>query len=110
MSSSFSFASVWELVCRIPCGQVATYGQIARLLGHPRAARLVGYALSGAPKHVPCHRVVSRTGGLSEAFSPLGRESHRLLLLREGVPFTEQGLVDIAQCHWSPSVQEPAQL
>ena len=39
---------------------MATYGQIARMIGRPRAARVVGYALSAAPADVPCHRVVGK--------------------------------------------------
>ena len=69
------FEEVYAAVRQIPRGRVATYGQIARMIGRPRAARVVGYALSAAPADVPCHRVVSRQGGLSEAFSPSGRET-----------------------------------
>lgn len=94
------FEEVYAAVRRIPRGRVATYGQIARMIGRPRAARVVGYALSAAPADVPCHRVVSRQGGLSEAFSPSGRETHRLLLEMEGVAFREDGTVDLETCLW----------
>ena len=96
------FEEVYAAVRRIPRGRVATYGQIARMIGRPRAARVVGYALSAAPADVPCHRVVSRQGGLSEAFSPCGRETHRLLLEMEGVTFRPDGTVDLEQCLWTP--------
>lgn len=96
------FFQVYDLVRQIPRGRVCTYGQLARLLGNPRLARAVGYALSGCQlPEVPCHRVVNRYGGLSDAFTPLGRDSHRLLLEMEGVPFTEAGLVDLSRCLWS---------
>lgn len=94
------FERVYDAVRRIPRGRVATYGQIARMIGSPRAARAVGYALSAAPADVPCHRVVSRQGGLSEAFSPCGRETHRLLLEMEGVAFRPDGTVDLETCLW----------
>ena len=94
------FEEVYAAVRRIPRGRVATYGQIARMIGSPRAARIVGYALSAAPADVPCHRVVNRQGGLSAAFSPSGRETHRLLLEMEGVAFREDGTVDLETCLW----------
>ncbi len=96
------FFQVYDLVRQIPLGQVSTYGQLARMLGNPRLARAVGYALNGCQlPDVPCHRVVNRFGGLSDAFTPLGRDSHRLLLEMEGVPFTKAGLVDLSQCQWN---------
>ena len=73
------FDQIYAVVRRIPFGRVASYGQIARMLGNPRLSRIVGCALNAAPEDLPCHRVVNRFGGLSEAFSPDGRESHRLL-------------------------------
>ena len=94
------FERVYDAVRRIPRGRVATYGQIARMIGSPRAARAVGYALSAAPADVPCHRVVSRQGGLSAAFSPCGRGTHRLLLEMEGVGFREDGTVDLEGYLW----------
>ena len=84
---------LYALVRQIPPGQVATYGQLALLLGNPRMSRAVGTALSAC-------RVVSRLGGLSNAFAPFGRESHRLLLELEAVPFTPEGYVDLSRCLW----------
>ena len=81
------FDRVYDIVRRIPFGKVTTYGDIARALGNPRLSRMVGYALHDAPKGVPCHRVVNRFGGLSDAFLPLGKETHRDLLYVESVPF-----------------------
>ena len=95
-----TFERVYAAVRRIPRGRVATYGQIARMIGRPHAARAVGYALGAAPSDVPCHRVVNRQGGLSAAFSPCGRETHRLLLEMEGVAFREDGTVDLETCLW----------
>lgn len=56
--------AVWQGACAIPAGRLATYGTLARLIGHPRAMRAVGSALGRncfAPL-VPCHRVVPQTG------------------------------------------------
>ena len=94
------FDQIYAVVRRIPFGRVASYGQIARMLGNPRLSRIVGCALNAAPEDLPCHRVVNRFGGLSEAFSPDGRESPRLLLEMEGVAFDAEGRVDMARFQW----------
>lgn len=95
-----TFEKIYDIVRKIPCGKVATYGQIARLMGNPRLSRVVGYAMHSSPAGLPCHRVVNRFGGLSDAFSPLGKETHRMLLELEGVEFTENGFVDIDRYLW----------
>lgn len=98
-----TFERIYTVVRAIPAGRAATYGQVARLAGNPRWARVVGYALHCAPPDVPCHRVVNRFGGLSPAFEPSGKETHRLLLLAEGAPFLADGCVDLSRCQWEPS-------
>ena len=94
------YDSVYAVVRQIPFGRVSTYGRIARMLGNPRLARQVGYALHCAPEDVPCHRVVNRYGGLSEAFCPDGARSHRLLLELEGVRFRPDGTVELEGQLW----------
>lgn len=96
------FAKVYEAVRRIPCGKVATYGQIARIVGNPRAARQVGWALHVNPEPyvTPCHRVVNRKGKLSGAFAFGGADAQRYLLMNEGVEFTDDETVDIAKYLW----------
>ena len=94
------FSRVWTLTRQIPPGRVATYGQLARWTGNPRLSRAVGYAMHSAPADVPCHRVVNRLGGLSDAFSPSGRETHRMLLEMEGVGFRPDGTVDLEHYLW----------
>ncbi len=96
-----TFSLIYEQVARIPCGKVASYGQIARLVGNPRLSRVVGYALKAAPEGLPCHRVVTKEGGLSDAFSPLGKETHRMLLEMEGVTFTPDGRVEMEKYFWA---------
>lgn len=68
-SSSF-FKRVYTLVQRIPRGRVATYGQIARALGAPRAARTVGWAMHHCPDDVPWHRVVNARGDAKRVCVP----------------------------------------
>ena len=101
MQEKTLFADIYALVRRIPEGKAATYGLIAALTGNPRRSRVVGFALHVCPyPDVPCHRVVSRFGGLSDAFTPDGKETHRALLEAEGIPFTLDGRVDLALCLW----------
>ena len=98
MEQQFS-QKVYGVVKQIPVGKVATYGQIAFLVGTPRRARQVGYVLSRTPSFLdlPCHRVVNRLGGLVP-----GWQEQRLLLEREGVRFRDNGTVDFRQCIWNP--------
>lgn len=79
---------VWETLIRIPLGRAATYAQVARSLGAPKAARAVGAAVGRNPVSfvVPCHRVIGSTGaltgyhwGLTRKRALLGWEAGRLL-------------------------------
>lgn len=99
-----SFELIYRQVCRIPAGKVATYGQIARLAGDPRWARVVGYALhkNPCPGQIPCHRVVNRQGRTAPAFAFGGADIQRAMLENEGVLFTDEGLVDMEACLWQP--------
>lgn len=98
---------VWDTVARIPAGQVATYGQIARESGLGRRARMVGRALRSLPtgSGIPWHRVVNARGQISlpEA-SDSGREQRRRLE-SEGVVF-RAGRIDLAMFGWQPSLDE----
>jgi methylated-DNA-protein-cysteine methyltransferase-like protein len=95
------FEQIYDIVRRIPYARVTTYGQLARLLGTHVNARVVGFAMSGCTDgSVPCHRVVNRFGGLADAFLPLGKESHRMLLEMEGVEFKPDGNVDLERYMW----------
>lgn len=97
---------VFEQVRRIPEGKVSTYGQIARLIGSPRSARYVGWALRGntQPVKVPCHRVVFKDGKLAEGYAFGGDGVQRELLRKEGVRFLDDDHVDVDACLWNPEV------
>ncbi|HSD50500.1 MAG TPA: methylated-DNA--[protein]-cysteine S-methyltransferase [Candidatus Methylomirabilis sp.] len=98
------FARVYVLVARIPRGRVATYGQIARILGAPRSARIVGWAMHGSPEGagIPCHRVVQQGGTCSPNFRVGEPGAQRHLLEKEGVRFLPDGRVDLEAHRWSP--------
>lgn len=87
-----TFERVYAAVRLIPRGSVATYGQIARAIGNPRLARVVGYALHVNPEPgvIPCHRVVRRDGAVSPAFAFGGSNRQVELLKNEGVGFTDE--------------------
>ena len=81
--SGGTFAAFLDIMRRIPAGKVATYGQIARLAGMPRSARLVGYAAASCrDPSVPCHRVVDRFGGTKAAFDVHAPGTQRALPAR----------------------------
>ncbi len=98
------FEQVYRIVKRIPRGRVATYGQIAALLGHPRAARTVGWALNGMSarqaEEVPWQRVINAQGRISISRADLSAALQRRLLEEEGVRFDETEHVDLRQYGW----------
>ena len=92
------YERVYCLVRQIPQGKCVSYGQIALLLGSPRAARAVGYALRACREPgVPCHRLLRADGSASCAFGP---GVQRSLLEAEGVAFTAEGRVDWTRSMW----------
>lgn len=107
---------VWEIVCQVPRGRVATYGQIARLITPPEgmdpktyaafAPRWVGGAMAACPDDVPWQRVINSKGEIS--LRP-GAETQRQLLEEEGIQFDLRGRVDLKIYGWqgsdSPSEQ-----
>lgn len=100
---------VYRVVRLIPAGKVTTYGRVAAILGHPRAARAVGYALHNLPEGsaVPWHRVINFRGMISGRCEIHRPEIQRLLLEAEGVVFDRQGKVDLARFLWKgPPPQE----
>jgi methylated-DNA-protein-cysteine methyltransferase related protein len=100
------FEKVYSIIIQIPTGKVATYGQIAALLGNPRGARTVGWAMKSAPENMklPCHRVVNRLGTLAPSGVFGGEEIQRIMLKSEGVSFKEDGTIDMKKNIWKPEV------
>ena len=95
---------VYVAVRKIPAGCVATYGEVALMIGRPGAARAVGNALhknpyewgsSDAPRElwVPCHRVVAKDGSLAAGFGFGGSEEQKVRLIAEGVEVVDEKVV-----------------
>jgi methylated-DNA-protein-cysteine methyltransferase-like protein len=89
---------IFSVVEEIPKGKVATYGQIARLIGMDKNSRLIGRALSMSEFYgsYPCHRVINHKGRLVP-----GWIEQKELLLSEGVTFKNNDLVDLKKCKWN---------
>jgi methylated-DNA-protein-cysteine methyltransferase related protein len=98
------FERVYAVVRQIPQGKVASYGQIAALLGHPQAARTVGWALNALRDSdiddVPWQRVINSAGRISISRVDLGADLQRALLEEEGVEFDSRGYVDLKRFGW----------
>lgn len=88
---------ILSVVEEIPAGRVATYGQIARLIGREKNSRLVARVLSHAENYgkFPCHRVVNHMGRTAPGWA-----EQEWLLRQEGVTFKENGCVDLKQFLW----------
>lgn len=93
------FEQVYALVRAVPEGRVVSYGQVAAMLGRPRAARMVGWAMRCSPDDVPWQRVVMADGTVAGGdFAEL----RRAMLREEGVTFLRDGRVDMENCRWQP--------
>lgn len=88
---------ILSVVEEIPEGSVATYGQIACLIGREKNARLVGKVLGMAEYYgrYPCHRVVNHAGRLVP-----GWREQKQLLMEENIPFRNEHHVDLKACLW----------
>lgn len=92
---------VYEIVKKIPKGKVATYKQIAKLAGRPKAYRAVGSCMrkNVDPKNIPCHRVVASDGSLAGYVFGKGISTKRNILLKEGIVF-DGNRVDLTKYRW----------
>ncbi len=94
---------VYAMVARIPEGQLATYGQIADLIGAYGCARQVGWALRRLPlpSPIPWHRVVTAKGCISLSLAREGSDWIQVELLRaEGIPVEPDGRLPLRAHRW----------
>ncbi|MBI5037416.1 MAG: MGMT family protein [Candidatus Kerfeldbacteria bacterium] len=108
MTGNF-YQRVYQIVPQIPKGKVATYGQIAGLIGSPRAARMVGWALHAIDTTgldaLPWQRVINREGRISTTCETHDCHEQAALLKKDGVAVTKrQGnyYIDLNQYLWDP--------
>ena len=102
---------VWSVVEKIPHGRLATYGQIADLIGAWGCARQVGWALRrlSLPSDVPWHRVVNAKGQISMSLSREGSDwMQRELLITEGIPVDQDGRLPLKRFLWRPAAMSGA--
>ena len=98
LNRASTYQRVYALVRLIPAGQVATYGQLARLCGC--TARQTGYAMAAAPSDIPWHRVINSRGEISPRREGDGANKQGRLLAEEGLSFDRRGRIDLDVAGW----------
>ena len=95
------YEQIYEVVRKIPRGQVATYGQIAKIVGRC-TARMVGYAMAALRPGtgVPWQRVVNHQGEISTRSRGDGAIRQRRLLQTEGIRFDRRGRINLKKVRW----------
>ena len=103
------FEQVYAVVQKIPLGRVTSYGAIARYLGHPQSARMVGYAMNASHhrSELPAHRVVNRNGLLSGKHHFPGSKLMQQLLESEGIIVKNDQIIDFKDFFWDPNTALP---
>lgn len=102
-----SYARIYDWVRRVPEGKVATYGQVARLAGKC-SARQVGYAMAAVPdgSGIPWHRIINSQGRISLRTGSEGHLMQRILLEAEGIVFSRDGKIDLAEYRWTAAADD----
>jgi methylated-DNA-protein-cysteine methyltransferase-like protein len=99
------FQRVYDVCSQVPYGRVTTYGAIARYLGSPGAARMVGWAMNQshtATAYIPAHRVVNRVGLLTGKHHFEGSELMQELLENEGAIVANNRIINFEDMFWDP--------
>jgi methylated-DNA-protein-cysteine methyltransferase-like protein len=105
MSDPSFFQKVYQVTREIPAGRVTTYGAIARYLGAPGSARMVGWALNNCHtqnEFIPAHRVVNRNGLLTGKHHFHGPDVMQELLESEGIRVKNDKIVEFQELFWDP--------
>lgn len=99
------FQRVYDIVKKVPPGRVTTYGAIARFIGSPQSARMVGWALNNIKnqvEYIPAHRVVNRNGLLTGKQHFRTPDMMQELLESEGVIVQDSKIIDFENHFWDP--------
>lgn len=101
MAKKNTYNIIYDTIQKIPSGKVASYGQIAELVGNRRLARVVGYALHAIPEEseIPWHRVVKKDGEVFGGAESISGKYQIELLKAEGIGFVN-GHVDMKKYQW----------
>ncbi len=102
------FNQVYEVVKLIPAGRVTSYGAIAKYLGSPGAARMVGWAMNASHSHkdfIPAHRVVNRNGLLTGKHHFGSPNVMKELLENEGLKLEEDQITNFEERFWDPNME-----
>lgn len=102
------FEQVYQVVRKIPAGRVTNYGAIARYLGSPQSARMVGWALNQSGSHrvyVPAHRVLNRNGMLTGKHYFGYADTMKELLEQEGITVINDQVQAWDQHFWDPATE-----
>ena len=110
MTDAGFFNGVFQVVRHIPYGRISTYGAIARYLGSPQSARMVGWALNKSfdgMGFIPAHRVVNRFGLLTGKHYFGYSGTMKQLLESEGITVENDQIVDFDRVFWDPVKEMP---
>lgn len=99
------FLRVYDVTRQVPFGRVTSYGAIAKYLGTPRSARMVGWALNAShlDDSIPAHRVVNRNGVLTGKHHFKGSNLMQQLLENENVRVKNNCIMDFKDLFWDPN-------
>ncbi|RMG82214.1 MAG: MGMT family protein [Bacteroidetes bacterium] len=102
------FMRVYQVVALIPPGRVTTYGAIAKYLGTPKSARMVGWAMNNIHRfnrRLPAHRVVNRNGMLTGKHHFETPFLMQELLEKEGIAVKNDQIVRFKEVFWDPNIE-----
>ena len=99
------FEKVYAIARQIPEGRITSYGAIAKCIGSPQSARMVGWAMNAShnQEDVPAHRVVNRKGLLTGKHHFEGSNLKQQLLENEGIVVIENQIQNFEEIFWDPS-------
>ncbi len=108
MEENNFFEKVYSVVRKIPEGKLTSYGAIAKYIGAPKSARMVGYAMNSSHNlGIPAHRVLNRNGVLTGKFHFPGLNMMKNLLEAEGHKIQEDQVMNFKKVFWDPSLELP---